>query len=192
MPKRRPMLMVVMAGLLVTACGVNAQSSARLANPRTVPFELLDPTAPTLVPNAAGRQSESVSLCFIRDHDLVVVQRLIEVPVLLRDAIGSLAEPPQTTADLRTAFGGETLVNDVQLNAGVVRVDLAPTVASLGGDNQLLAIGQLVCTLTARPGVGQVAFTLAGAPVDVPRADGSLTVNAVARDDYAALIKGGA
>ncbi len=47
---------------------------------------------------------------------------------------------------------------------------------------------QLVCTFTARAGIGQVAFTLSGAPVDVPRGDGSLTADPVSRDDYAELL----
>jgi hypothetical protein len=36
--------------------------------------------------------------------------------------------------------------------------------------------------------VGLVSFTLEGAPVDVPRGDGSVTSGAVSRDDYAELL----
>ncbi len=43
-------------------------------------------------------------------------------------------------------------------------------------------------TATARPGVGQVRFTLDGQPVEVPHADGSVGTDAVSRDDYAALL----
>jgi spore germination protein GerM len=65
---------------------------------------------------------------------------------------------------------------------------LLPAITELGGDEQLLAVAQLVCTLTARPGVGPVSFTLEGAPVDVPTGDGSLTSGPVSRDDYADLL----
>lgn len=40
---------------------------------------------------------------------------------------------------------------------------------------------------TAQPGVGLVEFSIDGDPIDVPRADGSLTDSAVTRDDYAPL-----
>lgn len=177
--------------LALGACGISTQSGPTIAGEKAVPFQLLDPTAATLVPAADGPGSEPVTLCFVQDHNLVAVQRQLASPVTLPDVVRALAEPPQESANLRTAFGGETLVHDVQLQSGVVRVDLDPSVADLGGDNQLLAVGQLVCSLTARPGVGQVAFTLAGAPVDVPRADGTLTLNPVSRDDYASLMNAG-
>jgi spore germination protein GerM len=80
------------------------------------------------------------------------------------------------------------VVSDVSLEAGVATVDLRPTISALGSDEQLLAVAQVVCTLTGRPGVGPVAFTLDGSPVDIPRGDGSLTNEPVSRDDYAELL----
>ena len=73
---------------------------------------------------------------------------------------------------------------------GVAQVDLAAEFAELGSDRQLLAIAQLVLTLTSRPGVGQVAFTLDTAPIDVPRADGTITSDPVTRADYASMLAG--
>ena len=52
----------------------------------------------------------------------------------------------------------------------------------------MLALGQLVLTATARPGVGQVRFTLEGLPVQVPTADGTVTSDPLSRDDYLALL----
>jgi spore germination protein GerM len=83
---------------------------------------------------------------------------------------------------------GPSLVRRVALRAGTAHADLQPALSNLGGTEQLLAIAQLVCTLTHRPGVGLVSFTLDGAPVDVPRGDGSLTAGPVSRDDYADLL----
>ena len=58
---------------------------------------------------------------------------------------------------------------------------------ALSSDDQLLALAQLVFTLTARPGIGQVRFTLRGEAIQVPRADGSLVATPVSRDDYSAV-----
>ena len=67
-------------------------------------------------------------------------------------------------------------------------MDLLPEVSALPADEQLLAVAQIVCTLTGRPGVGQVSFTLQGARLAVPKGDGSLVSSPVARDDYAGLM----
>lgn len=74
------------------------------------------------------------------------------------------------------------------LAGGIARVDLRLDISSLGGDDQLLAVAQIVCTLTGRPGVGQVSFTLEGTHVDVPRGDGSLVADPLSRDDYSSLL----
>ena len=89
---------------------------------------------------------------------------------------------------MRTAVGSPPVVGEVRLNAGVAHVDVLPSISTLGGDEQLLAVAQLVCTLTGLPGVGLVAFTLDGSPVAVPRGDGSLTNGPVSRDDYDDLL----
>ncbi len=79
-------------------------------------------------------------------------------------------------------------MNDARLLGGIARVDLGPAVSALPGGEQLLAVAQIVCTLTGRPGVGQVSFTLEGASLAVPKGDGSLVTSPVARDDYASLV----
>jgi hypothetical protein len=62
--------------------------------------------------------------------------------------------------------------------------ELSSVFSALTGQRQLVAIAQIVCTLTSQPGIGQVAFTLDGEPVDVPKGDGSTTSAPVAADDY--------
>ncbi len=79
-------------------------------------------------------------------------------------------------------------MGSVELEGGIASVDVQDSIATLGGDDRRLAVAQIVYTLTARPGVGQVSFTLEGAPVDVPRADGSLVARPVSRDDHTAAL----
>lgn len=80
------------------------------------------------------------------------------------------------------------MVASVSVSRGIASVDLRSSVEDLSGRNQLLAFAQLVCTLTAQPGIGSVAFTVDGQPIEVPRGDGSLTSGSVSRDAYASLI----
>lgn len=173
----------------IAACGVATEDAPRLADDDSVPFGLLSPNAPTIVPPATAPTTEPVTLYFISGDRLVAVEQRFDPPVAIADVVTALAEPPIGDGPaLRSATGPPFGVMQLRLAGGVAQVDLSPSVASLGGDAQLLAIAQLVCTLTARPGVGQVSFTLAGAPVDVPRGDGTLTSGAVSRDDYGQLV----
>ncbi|HVV38208.1 MAG TPA: GerMN domain-containing protein [Acidimicrobiales bacterium] len=181
-------LCVVMFAAAFAACGVTTQASPRVVDRRSVPFDLLKKNARPLVATTTPQAAEPVALCFVQDQRLVTVERSLESPVALRDVVNALAESPADVPRLRTAFGGPDLVDRVELRGGVVAVDLTPEVSTLGGNDQLLAIAQVVCSLTARPGVGQVTFTLGGAPVDVPRADGTVTSEPVSRDDYASLL----
>jgi len=188
MPTRRLLAALVLL-VTIAACGVSTQDAPRVADDDSVPFGLLLPNPSTIVPPATALTTEAVTLYFIAGDRLVAVEQRLDPPVSIGEVVDALAEPPvEDGRSLRSATGPPFGVAQMRLRAGVVQVDLAPSVASLGGDAQLLAIAQLVCSLTARPGVGQVAFTLAGAPVDVPRGDGTLTSGAVSRDDYAQLL----
>lgn len=70
------------------------------------------------------------------------------------------------------------------LSGGVATVDLDEAFALLDGRDQRITLAQLVFTLTGRPGVGRVSFTVEGDPVDIPRGDGTLTSGSVSRDAY--------
>lgn len=187
--RSRSFVVAVLA--LLTAlggCAVPAQDSARRASDADVPFNLLDPEAPPLVPPAPGAVSEQVGLCFIRDGALVSVDTELATPVTLLGTLEALATPPDDAGPLRTALTDPSVVREVRLVAGIARVDLVPAVSELPGDEQLLAVAQIVCTLTGQPGVGQVSFTLEGAPLAVPKGDGSLVTSPVARDDYSGVL----
>jgi spore germination protein GerM len=180
------------AGLLVAVlggCAVSTDGDARRVRPSAVPFELLDPEAPPLVPPSSGPTTQEVSLCFVRDGRLVVASLDLPPPVTLGSAVAALAAPPQALRPtVRTALTDPAIIRDVRVSGGIARVDLSASVSSLPADQQLLAVAQIVCTLTGRPGIGQVSFALEGAPLAVPNAEGSLVTTPVARDDYRALL----
>lgn len=186
----------LLAGLLtltmLVGCSVNSDNSARVADDDQVPFLLLDREAPPIVsttePPGGG---EPVTLCFVREGRLVPIEQELDAGVTPEAVVAALASPPTgQEAPARTALSDPLVVRDIAVVAGIARVDLARSIAELGGQDQLLAVGQIVCTLTARPGVGQVGFTLEGSPIEVPRGDGSLVPHPVSRDDYASLFAG--
>lgn len=187
---RRVGISVVSAlAVLAAGCAVRAEDEARTVRDEAVPFALLDPQAASILPPASGPSSEPIALCFVRDGRLVVVSDEIGAPADLRAPLDALASPPAGAGPLlRTALTEPSVVGDVRLLGGIARVDLLPEISNLPADEQLLAVAQIVCTLTGRPGVGQVSFTLQGARLAVPKGDGSLVNSPVARDDYAGLM----
>lgn len=191
--RRHAMALVVAAASIAGACGVASQDEARRADPKDVPFGLLAPTSTTLPPRG-GAATSAVNVCLVRADAVMVVTRHIEPEPSVHSVIelveaGPLSEP-ESSSGLRTEVPAGS-VRDVELTGGVATVSLTRAFADVEADAQLLAIGQLVCTLTARPGTGQVRFTLDGTDIDVPRQDGSLTAEPVTRDDYRDLIANG-
>jgi spore germination protein GerM len=125
----------------------------------------------------------------VEDDLVVTVDLPLEPGAGLDEIVASLASPPQLPdRALRTLVADPPLVDAVEVVDGVGEVDLPPELATLSGDDQRLAVAQLVCTLTGQPGVGPVVFTLDGASIEVPRGDGSLTSGPVSRDDYSQLL----
>ena len=88
---------------------------------------------------------------------------------------------------LRTALLADDLIRSARVAGGIATVDLGPAFTEIGGRDQIVALAQIVSTLTGLPGVGRVSFTLEGSPVGVPRGDGAITTESVSRDDYALL-----
>lgn len=171
--------------IAVTGCSLSPQAEPRVVGPDAVPFRLLDRDAPPLVPRPSGGQTETARVCFLSDGKLLPVGRSLPAPVTPTAAVAALAAPP---APLRTAIGDPGTIRAIEVIAGIAHVDLDGRVSTVSSEEQLLAVAQIVCTLTTRPGIGQVVFTLDSAPVDVPRADGSLASSTVSRDDYEALL----
>ena len=142
-------------------------------------------TTSTPVPTRPGQ------FCFVQGELLVTVLRDVPLTADLGKVVETLLAGPDSREvrdGLRSALTGPELIRSVALIAGVAQVDLSGGFIEATGTEQLLALGQVVCTLTAQPGVGQVHFTLDGRRAEVPRGNGSLTVDAVSRDDYASLM----
>ena len=110
-----------------------------------------------------------------------------------RCAVKSPSGPPLGEAGigLRSLLPPDLVNTVVPSGTGYVTVDLVgEEFQRIDPTDVRSAIGQLVLTLTERPGVGQVRFTLDGEPMRVPRIDGlqSEPGETVSRLDYASLL----
>lgn len=181
---------VGVASVTVAGCGVPEQTRADVFAQKDIPFGLAESPGTSATTDTGVVAGESVPLYFFAGDHFITLDRDLERPVELSEVVGALAEGPRSGEagnGARSVIGADDVVK-VVLRGGVANVDLAPRFRELPSREQLLALAQLVLTLTERPGVGQVAFTVGEEPTDVPTASGNLSKTAVSRDDYDELL----
>ncbi len=184
---RRMLASLIVAVVALGACGVSSEDSATKVPRDHVPFGLLNQhsgASPTATTGA------DTLLYFVKNGRLASVVRRIDPDPRLRTVLRELLRGPtkdEVDAGLHSALPEPNAVNRISDTAGTASVDLARAFSTLPSTEQLLALAQLVFTLTARPGIGQVRFTLRGESTEVPLANGSLVSTPVSRDDYAAV-----
>ena len=189
---------------VLSSCAVPSSGSYQQVSNADIPFGLSSPqttipqtTTTVSDPNSTESLpiavSEPVDLFFISNSRIIKVQRNVASPANPAQALSSLVEGPSTSPEfvgLRTALP-TTFTARVDVTRGVAQVDATRAfLNSLSGLDQKLAIAQIVLTLTSRPGVGQVLFSVEGKLISVPRGRGDSVASgiAVTFDDYASLI----
>ena len=177
--------------LLLTAlpgCGIPAEDRARpLAGrelPSSLPNRVTPPTSRLGDPSAAF-----VELFFVRDSRLASVRREAPATPSVEDTLAALMRGPtslERSGGLRTALAGPVQLAGLEA-AGVPVVDVGESFGQIEGEEEILALAQLVFTLAGVPGVDGVAFALSGRVVEVPTGDGTLKAGPLRRHDFAAV-----
>jgi len=185
--------------LVLSSCGVGAQARPDLFEPDEVPFGLIDttpasPTAPAgSNPNSTTTsQSVAYDVYFIRSGVLVAVIRRTTSAPTPADVLAALLEGPtraEVDAGLRTALTGPDIISGTRSTATIVTVDLARRFNEIPRSDRILALGQITLTLTGQPGVTLIQYTIANTPIEVPKANGVVTRDPVARADYVSLLQ---
>lgn len=176
------LLATLILPLVGVGCGVRSQSMARRTRPNEVPFGLLEAPSPS-GPVTAGR---AVEIYLLRDDRLVTVDRALAPSATLATVLEALSGGA-TSSEQALGIGSPLppgQIEKVKTARGVALVDLKASFGDLPSEDQATAIGQIVYTLTGRPGIGSVSFTLDGESIEVPSGDGALTGDALARDDF--------
>ncbi|MGY2066122.1 GerMN domain-containing protein [Blastococcus sp. SYSU DS0619] len=162
---------------LLTGCGVEPQESPEVL------------TIPVPEVSAAGQRTEAngpaLTVYFVRGTTLAAVERatpLADAP----SALDRLVQGPtrvEVIGGLRTALAPQSLLVDEGVPGGITSVSVTREFTGITGGNQLLAVAQVVWTLTDLPGTTQVRFLADGVPVEVPT-DSGLTEQPVSRDHF--------
>lgn len=168
--------MLVAVTLLLAACGVSTQDRPERVSVAEPPTAGQDTT-----PSGDGPR---VTVYFVRGARLEPVQRSVETSDLVT-ALQVLAAGPtrrEVVTGVRTAVVPQTF-SVSRPEYSTVSIDVPPEFTSVAGGNQLLAVAQLVWTVTQFPDVTRVRISSQGKPLEVPTDEG-LTDSAVSRDDY--------
>lgn len=174
--------------VMLLGCGIPVEDRARPVPADMVPSSLPAPGPAASSPSGDGGAA-SADVFLVRDSRLVRVGRPPWDPPSVEGAIAALLQGP--TADERADGIRTALTRPVRLAgtvaAGVPLIDVTDSFAGVEGEEQILALAQLVFTLTALPGVDGVSFALDGRPVEVPTGDGALERGPIRRQDFDAV-----
>ncbi len=181
--------LALFVAVATAACGIPAEDNATLAQSEDVPFDLLGPPAETATTSSTGdaERRDTVQVYLAQAERLIAVPRKVGTPATPEAILEVLVDGPtevEVSRGISTAILGEDVifVRSVGVTGGIATVDLGPTFSDV--PNKILALGQIVFTLTGLPGLGRVSFTRNGAPTAVPRSNGEVTTDSVSKDDY--------
>jgi spore germination protein GerM len=185
---------LVIAALGLSACGIPPDDRATLAAPDSVPFDLLGQAPSVTATTLPFVPTEKATIFLVQGERLAPVQRELPAPVSVESVLETLAAGPTATEvqlGLRTALltpgTAALLMRSGGVSGGIATIDLGQTFTEIAGRDQIVALAQIVSTVTGLPGVGRARFTLDGQPVGILRGDGAVTTETVSRDDYATL-----
>ncbi|MCW3845013.1 GerMN domain-containing protein [Micromonospora yasonensis] len=182
---RRRLAAVLLVALL-GGCGVPVDDSPR---PLLPPRGSFPSPADTATADPDGRVDET--LCFVRNDRLEALTRWVDgIPDVDTQLQHLLAGPDDAERDagMATALPGTITVAGATATGTVAMVDVREAGDETGRSDEVLAFGQIVCTLTHRSDVDSVAFRRDGQPLAVPRADGSLSALPLTAADYRPLL----
>lgn len=173
---------------MATSCGFPTQREAHAVPDENVPDALRTTDTDDPSPNVA---TEPAAIWFVRDTVLDQVQHRVAAPATADTVVAELLLGPtegEQGRSFRSAIPDATVVVSASTAGGLATVELAPEFAEIPVADQVLAVGQLVLTLTDLRGVGRVRFQVDDAVVAVPLPTGEASDQTVSRDDYVELI----
>jgi spore germination protein GerM len=185
----RAILLLFGAALLV-GCGVQLD-----AEPRVYSSEVQAEVQAALAPSDSAGSDEVpngdlVDLYFLTGGRLAAVRRTVAnlEPATIMQSLIDGPNAVEQDLDLRSAIPPTTVIRSIVVSGGVGKVDLSRDFAAIGGQEEILAVAQVVVTLVASLEIDGVLFALDGVDTAVPRADGSLIERPLEIADFRVLL----
>ncbi|NMO54294.1 GerMN domain-containing protein [Actinoplanes sp. TBRC 11911] len=184
MPAMRRGLVVLALVAVLAGCGVPVDSE-----PRNV--DNADAGVPSHGPLVLDQGTALERLCFVRDGRLARILRRVPSPVSSQEQLEALLNgptPSEAADGLSNTLPGTASMVKISLSGGRAVIEIGDRSAHGVRTDEILAFGQIICTLASRPEIGTITFTSRGLPLGVPRQDGSLTTGPLTVADYADLM----
>lgn len=170
--------------IVVVACGIPLD-----AQPETFTVVVGDPP---VVESPAPADLVAVPFYLVEEDGVIAaVTRDLPPPPGIASIVESLLDgttEPEEGTGLRTSIPSGTRLLGVEREGSTAYLDLSRDFAAVGGEEELLAVAQIVLTVTELDGVEAVAFELEGVPTDVPLPNGALSDRPVAARQYRMLL----
>ncbi|GAA1648001.1 GerMN domain-containing protein [Actinoplanes couchii] len=173
--------------LALSACGVPSQDEPHPVELPRRPLNVSVSPAPST--DVVGEVAQV--LCLTRDSRLVqAVRRADAVPSPQRqlDLLVSGPNLSEQQQGLSTALATTALTVTLPPGSTTATVDISEVDEGTARSDEVLAYGQIVCTLTTRPDIAGVTFQREGRSLQVPRGDGTLSGSPLRAADYRSLI----
>lgn len=185
------MVGAVVAVLALSACGVKGAGDFKIIGAAEVPAGVSASTS-TTTPfggTTTTLATEQATIFYVRGSELVGIGLDVPAPANPSHALSQLligTPPPRTRSAIPRGVQAVVTIERGVAVISVSRLLLSETSTS----DQIIAIGQIVLTLTSLPGVGQVQFVADGRPIAVPIATGEVRApgDYVTFDDYKSLV----
>jgi spore germination protein GerM len=171
----------------VTGCGFPSQNVAQPVPEDDLPVGLRAGSVPQ---STVPAETEPATVWLVDGEALVAARQGVAAPAAVGSVTAALLAGPNEShreRGFRSALPDPAVVVDAELARGVATVELAPSFLEISPSDQLLAVGQLVLTLTDLPGVGGVQFILDDSPIAVPIPTGETIDEPVFREQFLEL-----
>lgn len=184
--KRLP-LAVLALSIVCGGCGIPTSGVPKPIAAASVPFTLLGTEPVGAQPPSLG---PATLVYYVRQDRLAPVTRHIpgsNVPAASVRMILSGPTASEANDGLASDVPARTRLVSLDVTGRVATVDLSKEFGTIGGSDQVLAVAQIVYTVTASRYIDAVSFAINGRRIEVPDGSGSLSVTPRARVDYRAL-----
>ena len=182
---------IALAISVVAGCGVPGGDATPIASDDLPAALRTSTTSSTALPSDETGKSGAVTVYWIRDKLLVPEAIEFESVPDVERVVSLLERGPTSTErapEVRSAVSQARVIRSVARDDERVIVELSDDFSEVVGSDQVLALGQIVATVTAVPGVTEVEFQRGGESLEVPVPDGSLVQRPVTRADYVSLL----
>ena len=178
---RRAVALVV-ACLVLGACGVRSQDGPEQLPPDVLPSELR-PSAAAPAAASARPTATTVPVYLVEGERLVRVDRPARRRAV-QDALDALLTAGEARGSQRSAVPPGTVVERLSRRDDLLSIELSAQFGQVRGPDQVLAVAQVVWTATEFPPVREVDVLVDGRRIELPVEQGEVSAGPAGRDDY--------